>query len=140
MCTSDLCNANDYNIHVDRANRLFAENSTPVSPNLVVGNSQKTLSSNRTSFTLLDGTSFSSLSFPSMNSVVSLSSSSVPSKQLIEKVEFKILREGEDEREEVLWVEAEDLEESKRTPRQIRPQGNHFIQPPKQFLRKKALK
>jgi hypothetical protein len=126
MCTSDLCNANDYNVHVDRANRLFAENLPPASPNLAGGNTIKTLSSNRTIFTLLDGPSFSALSFPSMNSVVSLSGSSLPSKQLVERVEYKILREGDDEREEVLWVEAEDLEESKRTPRQIRPQGKHF--------------
>ena len=28
MCTSDLCNANDYNFHTERANRLFGRPQT----------------------------------------------------------------------------------------------------------------
>ena len=137
MCTSDLCNANDYNIHVERANRLFAEgrpatttttntNNNNVgisSPNLL---NSKTISSNRSSIFLLDSSpeDLSPLNLPSMNSVIGLSSSFSP-KLFAQKVDSKILREGDVEREEVLWEEDNDQDESRRTPRQIRPQGNN---------------
>ena len=136
MCTSDLCNANDYNIHVERANRLFEEgrpaatttstNNNNVgisSPNLL---NSKTISSNRSSILLLDSSpeDLSPFNLPSMNSVFGLSSSFSP-KLFAQKVDSKILREGDVEREEVLWEEDNDQDESRRTPRQIRPQGNN---------------
>jgi len=61
-----------------------------------------------------------------MNSVIGLSSSSSHN-FLAQKVDSKILREGDVEREEVLWEEENsDQDESRRTPRQIRPQGNNL--------------
>jgi hypothetical protein len=59
-----------------------------------------------------------------MKSVVGLSSSLADSPgHLVERLESKILREGEAEREEILWLEQGDVDDARRTPRQIRPQG-----------------
>ena len=123
MCSSDLCNANDYNIHVERGNQLFAEILTPASPNLV---GPKAPSSNRTLPPPIDVLDGSSSFGPSMKSVVGLSSSSDP---FVQRLESKILREGEEEREELIWLDPEVLvdDDSRRTPRQIRPQGKAVL-------------
>ena len=118
MCSTDLCNANDYNIHVERGNQLFAEILSPASPNLAGPTAP---SSNRMLPPPIDVLDGSSSFGPSMKSVVGLSSSSDP---FVQRLESKILREGEKEREELVWLDPEDLEDDpKRTPRQIRPQG-----------------
>jgi hypothetical protein len=58
-----------------------------------------------------------------MKSVPSLSSSS-SANFFVDKVANQILREGAVEREESLWQEIEELDQSKRLPRQARTQGN----------------
>ena len=149
MCTSDLCNANDYNIHIERGNQLFAESLNPSSsPNLIGGSSPKASpSSNRTIFDPLEG-STGLETLPGMKSVVSLSSSSSSSSDsldpLMQKVESKFFREGVQERQEVLWTESgllgevddvvdDDDDESRRTPRQIRPQGKCVLHDGRRF-------
>ena len=67
---------------------------------------------------LLDGASRIEL-----NSMKSLPSSS-SANFFVDKVANQILREGAIEREESLWQEIQEQDQSRRLPRQARTQGN----------------
>ena len=123
MCTTDLCNANDYNIHLENANRLFAESRTEnnVQRNIHQTPSRNLDSASSSNWTLLTVTSLlDGASRIELNSMKSLPSSS--SANFF--VDNQILREGAIEREESLWQEIQEQDQSRRLPRQARTQGN----------------
>jgi hypothetical protein len=127
MCTTDLCNANDYNIHTERANQLFSKSKKSDLPAkeavtlAVTGDANKSLSSDRNplnNIVLEDkGARIDTRPTPDASLTSRDSQSS--------KVVSKVIVEGKDERLEVL-LEGDDnllIEEdeiNRRTPRQVR--------------------
>lgn len=134
MCTTDLCNANDYNIHTERANQLFSKSKNNDLPDkeavtlAVTGDANKSLSSNRNPLNIIaledKGARIDARPTPDGSLTSSRDSQS-------SKVVSKVIVEGNDERLEVLLegdanLVSEEDEINRRTPRQVR-QGTMIL-------------
>jgi len=124
MCTTDLCNANDYNIHTERANQLFTDaknlNALPDTA-VLVAKTNSSSSSNRhpLHFLKLEDKKGAREDDTSMTFSRDSTSSKVVSKVILEgnKERLEVLLEG------VMQDDEDDL--NRRTPRQVR-QGTFF--------------
>lgn len=122
MCTTDLCNANDYNLHTERANRLFGK---PPQQSEAV----------RSPFFPPTG-SASSSSRDSQVTIVTPSSNLVE-EDSNEEVDAVKVHDRDQERTETLWTDkfddllveesVDDFTEAPRLPRQTQGNANGNI-------------
>ena len=114
MCTTDLCNANDFNFHTERANQLFGLNQAEAIED--------------------------SKSSTSKHAVTIVTPSPIEDRTL-EEVEVTKILERDLERTETLWSEQNSVDlvgdetvDNPRSPRQT--QGNIFMKSSSAMIRK----